>query len=197
MTLTYQGHPLVTKEMFVADMIAHREADRIIAGTYGVGIGPDWQGCAVACGVHTINRVTGLDLENDDHARLADALGWPEWLTQLTDSVFEALPKTACAVWPERLARAVPVGADIGPALMVFLSRMLREVVLPIAGTSAAVVKRVADGLASDWQDYDLAAAADAAADAAARADAARADTWVSISDILLKSLSAIPDGPA
>ena len=199
MTLTYQGHPLVTKRMFVADMVAHREADRIIAGTYGEGSGPDWQGCAVGCGVHTINRLARLDLEDSDHAGLADALGWPEWLTQLTDSIFEGLPFQARAEWPERLARAVPVGADIDSAFTMFRVRLLREVVAPVADVGADVVERVAAGLANNWEG-DERAATGAAAEAVAWAaawDAASAAAWVSISDILVECLSAIPDGPA
>lgn len=40
-------HPKITKDAFVAELHAHRAADRIIAGTYGGGANKFLKGCAV------------------------------------------------------------------------------------------------------------------------------------------------------
>ena len=150
-TLTYRGHPTVTKAMFVADMQAHAAADRLIAGRYETVSGSHWQGCAIGCGIHTINRVTGARHYHGDHAALARDLGWPEWLARLEETLFEGLPADQRAAWPERLARAVPDNADISAVRDLWLAKVLRQVVLPVAGRNTAIVERVALGLETGW----------------------------------------------
>jgi len=151
MALTYsQG---TTKAEFVAEMQAHRAADHLIAGLYfDASTG---RGCGIGCGVETINRPLGLNLEYDSHAGLASALGWPVWLCGMEDRIFEGLPPLERSAWPVDLATAVPEGVDLEPALNQILARMLREVVLPAAGSSAAIVQRVANGCATNWASDD------------------------------------------
>lgn len=124
--------PRVTKELLVADMIAHAEADRLLAGTYAEDDDDDgFRGCAVGCSIYTINRLTGTDCDYGDHAALAQAIGVPEALLRLQDSVFEGLAQAQRKKWPESFYRAIPEGADLRPALNRILVRMLREIALP------------------------------------------------------------------
>jgi hypothetical protein len=176
MILTYSQN--ITKAEFVAEMQAHRAADHFISGNYfDVRTG---KGCAVGCGVETINKRLGLNLAHDSHADLANALGWPVWLCGMEDRIFEGLPPLERSAWPVDLATAVPEGADLEPALNRILARTLMEVVLPVAGSSVAIVQRVADGCATNWANDDPKEAQQAAAAAscfhwrqAAAADAA------------------------
>jgi hypothetical protein len=163
--LTYSGP--ISKAAFVAEMRAHAEADRLTKGRYW----RDGRGCAVGCGVQTINARLGTSHSHGDHAALAAALGWPEWLARLEDAVFEGLPTDDAQAWPVVLVEAVPEGADLAPALGRILARILREVALPVAGDSAAVVERVARGWATGWRD-------DTPEAAAAWAEAAMAAAW-------------------
>ena len=155
----------ISRDEFIAEMKEHRAADRLVAGSY-------WSagsGCAVGCGVETINRKRGTAILHDDHAGLAAALGWPKWLTPLEDKIFESLPAGDRVNWPVNLAVAVPQGVDLEPALNRILARILREIALPVAGESAGIVEQVAAGCATDWAN-DCPSAARTAADAAARA---------------------------
>jgi len=158
MILTYSG--VINRADFVAEMIAHRAADRLAKGTYSSssydsGSAHKWHGCAVGCGVRTIRQRTGnTALHFSDHAGLADALGWPEWLVRLEDVVFEGLAPAAALAWPARLAQAVPEGCDLAPALDRFLVRLLREIVLRDAihdtDAKAAAWAKIADILCEE-----------------------------------------------
>ncbi len=184
--------PRVTKDLMVADMIALAEADRLMAGTYGADDDDGFRGCAVGCSIHTINRLTGTDYGYGDHAALARAIGVPEALLRLQDSVFEGLPPAQRKKWPESFYRAIPEGADLRPAFNRILVRMLREVTLPtvtvevekwgigpaIEGVCRAIETGVGlkDARAAADAAYARAyAAAYAAADAGYAAEAARA----------------------
>jgi hypothetical protein len=173
--LTYSD-PIVTKAAFIAALEDHYKQDRIIQGAYW----RDGRGCAVGCGVHSVLGLRGSRARvTGDHAMLAAALAWPEWLVRLQDGVFEGLPADAAREWPLRLARAVPEGADLSPALGMFLSRSLREVALPVAGASAGVVERVAAAWETGWRkDSPAGAAAEAAGAAAAAAEEAAWAAW-------------------
>jgi hypothetical protein len=197
MTLTYSQN--ITKTEFVAEMQAHRAADHFISGNYFDA--RTGKGCAVGCGVETINKRLGLNLEHCSHAGLANALGWPVWLCKMEDRIFEGLPPLEGSAWPVDLATAVPEGVDLEPALNQILARMLREVVLPVAGSSAAIVQRVADGCATNWASddpkkawqaaasaYAASAYASAAADAA---DAASASAYAASASDAAASASA------
>jgi hypothetical protein len=160
---TYSG--LITKDSFVTEMQAHRAADHFVNGNYFDK--KTGKGCAIGCGVETINRRLGLDLEHNSHSGLANALGWPVWLCKMEDHIFEGLANPERLDWPVNLAIAVPEGASIEPALNQILARILREVVLPVAGSSTQMVQRVADGCVTNWVNDDPVAAAAYAANAA------------------------------
>jgi hypothetical protein len=188
----------ITRAEFIAECEAHRAADRYMAGHYWR---PEQQrGCAVGCAVQTVNQRLRLSppIGSNDHAGLARALGWPAWLVHIQDVVFENLPGDQRVNWPVNLAIAVPENVDLGPVLSRINARILREMVLPIAGTSADVVARVANGLETDWvnDDPDAAAAeAEWAAEWAAltaerAADAADAAAWTTIAAIVLEEVA-------
>lgn len=191
-------------------MQAHRTADHFIANNYFDA--RTGKGCGIGCGIETINRLLGLSLKYDSHTDLANALGWPVWLCRMEDRIFEGLPPLERSAWPVDLATAVPEGVDLEPALNQILARMLREVVLPVAGSSAAIVQHVADGCATNWASDDpreasqvaayvyALATADAAYAAyavayvgatahAAAAAAARQNTWLAIAQIVLEEV--------
>src|SRR6059036_1776153 len=95
----------------------HREEDRYIAGSYAKGKGDDWRGCSIGCSVRSLQLLGRLpsDFHNNYHAGLAVALGWPEWLVRLQDTLFEGLLPSERPAWTETLAQAVPIGVDLEP----------------------------------------------------------------------------------
>ena len=169
-------HPEVTKNLLVADMIAHREADDFIRGTYGHRDGDDFRGCAVGCSIHTINRVRGTTHHISDHSALADETGAPEWLFWLQDRIFENLPEPDFKEWPLRFWQTFPEGVDLQPALAPILTRILREIALPAVGVDEWGVKDAIEAVCAAIESGDkerIQAAARAAAHAHASAYAA------------------------
>lgn len=170
--LAFRAHPRVTKSMLVAEMVKHREADRLARGTYW----RDGRGCAVGCSIHSINRMTGARHWAGHHAALAAATGIPGHLIYLADELFERMSPDRALLWPEQFYAAIPDGADLSDVWPVFAAWMLRTIALPAAGSEPrirAAIERIAAGYESRWKE-DLAITAYAAA-ARYKADAARA----------------------
>lgn len=176
--LTYTIHPELTRDAMIAATQEHRAADRYVSGTYWRG----GRGCAVGCAIETVRQRTGLNIRHNDHVGLAAALGWPEWLAHLEDVIFEGLSADRRSDWPSALVTAVPQGADLSGVRDQWLALVLRRVVLPVAGTSAAVVARVALGLETQWHDDSVGAASNdaslAARAAASHDEASWAAAW-------------------
>ena len=226
----YRAHPAITKAVFVAEMQAHAAADRLVQGRYveyrqaeTADYGSFARGCAVGCGVATLNRRLGGHAGYADHAALADALGIPIELAHLQDCLFEGLPAADARAWPAAFAAAIPEGADLSdvwPHLAVWLLTDDARGVLRFASTDAArsAITRVASlyrrRLAADeptiteWRAaaaasdayaayaaYDAAYAAYAAyaAGAAGAADARRGAWYRACADHLLALLAAAP----
>ena len=124
--ISYKNDPKL-KEMFVAEIEEHRKADQIIQGTYGEGTNGDWKGCAVGCGVHSLNRKLGKEYSTSDHTVYEKELGIPEWLARLEDTIFEGLTVEESKLWPTQFAQAVPVGVDLDPLKYKFYAFILRE----------------------------------------------------------------------
>jgi hypothetical protein len=125
-TLTYRGP--VSKAVFVEEMQWHLEADAFVQGTYGgYEYGSVFRGCAVGCAIESINKRLGTRHNNNDHDGMAAALGWPRWLAELADRVFEGLDDEACKRWPLELATAVPEGADLEPLKYPLMARLLEQ----------------------------------------------------------------------
>ncbi len=108
---SYKNDPQL-KVLLLEETRAHREADQIVQGSYGDFIDGKWRGCAVGCAIHSLNERLGTDYETSDHSALEEAVGWPEWLSRLNDTIFEHLPKEQAMLWPEQFAEAIPVGVS-------------------------------------------------------------------------------------
>jgi hypothetical protein len=116
------------KTAFVAEVAKHRKADMLVKGSYGKQNG-DWHGCAVACSLRSLDILKGNKpkTEYNDHARFEREGLWPEWLARLEDTLFENLPTAGSQKWPERLAKAVPVGVDLTSVKWQFSAFLLKE----------------------------------------------------------------------
>ena len=99
------------KTMFVKETIKHRKADELIKGTY-VKRNGSFKGCAVGCAIETLNVKLNKSYSNDSHSALEDEGLYPEWLARLQDSIFEGLEDKLSQTWPERFAKAIPVGVS-------------------------------------------------------------------------------------
>ena|SRR6266480_159492 len=108
---SYNNDPLL-KVMLLEETRTHREADQVIQGTYGDVIDGKWRGCAVGCAIHSLNSRLGTDYETSDHAVYEEALGIPEWLARLEDTIFEHLPREQAMLWPEQFTESIPVGVS-------------------------------------------------------------------------------------
>ena len=125
--ITYNGDP-VFKKQFVAEVVKSRKLDMVLQGTYGQQNGR-WRGCAVACSLRSLDILKGRKpkVEYNDHPRFEREGLWPEWLARLEDAIFENLPQEQALLWPEKLAKAVPVGVDIEPVKWKFCAFLLSE----------------------------------------------------------------------
>src|SRR3990167_11459956 len=123
--LAYKNKPAL-KKMFVAEVINHRKQDQLIKGTYGKENGK-FKGCAVGCGVHTLNMKLGKTYSYDDHSAYEKELGIPEWLARLEDTIFEGLPVKESKKWVLDFAQAVPIGKNLEPIKWKFCAFILKE----------------------------------------------------------------------
>ena len=116
------------KESFLEEVIKHRKADMILQGTYGKENGK-WSGCAVACSLRSLAIIRGdkLKTEYNNHADYEKYLGVPEWLARLEDTIFEGLPREDAIKWPEKFAKAIPVGVNLDPVKWRFCAYILKE----------------------------------------------------------------------
>ena len=125
--LSYHNNPEL-KSRFAAEIVKHRKADQIEQGHYGKENG-EWKGCAVACSLRSLAILDGEELKTEYsyHKDYEDKLGIPEWLAKLEDGIFEGLSVQELKTWPERFAKAIPVGANLEPVKWHFCSFILRE----------------------------------------------------------------------
>jgi hypothetical protein len=101
----YHNDPAV-KAKYEARFAAHRAADEVIQGQ-GFDNG---RGCFVGC-----------TLDDYDHSRFPEELGWPEWLARLADTIFERLPDEDAPQFGTDLLAAVNPGVDLELARIPFL----------------------------------------------------------------------------
>jgi len=180
--LAYKGDKEL-KDKFIKELEWHAKQDAFLQGTYGKGQGDNFRGCAVGCGVNSLNRINGTNLDTDSHKAYEDMLGIPETLAHLEDRIFEGLPAKDAKKWPLQFANAIPVGADLSmvvPKFMVWLMKDLEKYTQPRSDQRRALQRvrklykrRIAGEEVSDQEFADAADAAYAAADAAYAADAA------------------------
>lgn len=91
----------------VAEMAAHRKADRLVKGIYWEG----GKGCAVGCLI-----------KGSNHSQYETRFGIPEALARLEDTIFENLPNGEAMKWPERFLKAAKPGADLSLVQWQFLA---------------------------------------------------------------------------
>lgn len=77
-----------TKDIIVAEIIRHREADQIKQGTYGEVSNGNWKGCAAGCAIHSLNLKLGKNYSTSDHSVYEKEFGIPRILAKLQDLVF-------------------------------------------------------------------------------------------------------------
>jgi hypothetical protein len=103
MTLSYHGdHALKAEAVMLAH--GHCALDLLRVGEYDHGNGI---GCSVGC------FALDYGLNPGEHAALAVYLGWPQWLVNAQDNIFERLPARERNKWHVDLVTAVPVGVDL------------------------------------------------------------------------------------
>jgi hypothetical protein len=138
------------KTEFLDQSKAHFAADMLLRGTYADQNADEFKGCSVGCHLHhimpaaTAEEISDLD---DKHRRVADHYGYPEWLAQLQDTIFEGLPNGESAKWHVLLAETLaetPADYDWQAALHRVHAVILR-VSYKTAGTAQEVVHRVLD----------------------------------------------------
>lgn len=103
----------------------HREADRIVKGTYWREYEwdddrermvkfPEPKGCAVGCTLESIRKIEGLpSIDHQERSLYERYLGVPEEVAAIEDHIFEELPDDEAILWPERFITLIPVGADL------------------------------------------------------------------------------------
>ena len=82
------------KIAMLAEVERHRAADMLVKGTYGREREGKWQGCAVGCSLHSVNKIRGLTFPTGDHSAYPVAVGVPESLAHLQHS---GINFSACA----------------------------------------------------------------------------------------------------
>jgi hypothetical protein len=106
----------------------HAEQDAIVQRTYGTDTPDGWRGCSIAClhrsGQAAKQRTGG---EHKSHAELAAAIGIPEHVLYLADSIFEALPPAKARAFAIEWPNAIKTGADLSLVWPRFAVWMLTD----------------------------------------------------------------------
>lgn len=187
------------KADLIDEMKKHQEADDFLKGTYAKQNGR-FKGCAVGCSVQSLIVRRGVKIAHNDHAALGDAIGAPEWLMRLQDTLFENLPEKESKAFPVKFYEAMPVGVNLDPVKWKFCAFILKgniervlslkdiednlreQVVTAIQGVLSVHEKAIQSG---EW-DQSAAESAASAAGSAARS-AARSAAWSAESAAYIK----------
>jgi hypothetical protein len=174
--LSWHGDPEL-KARTVAEMQAHREADRLVRGQYW----DNGKGCAVGCLTHD---------PDGGHSQYPERWGIPEALAHLEDRIFEWLPNKDAQDWPVAFLEAIPVGADlslVADRLKLWLlrdsgllDRSHTEVASAIDGVVALLARRLAGDEPSVDEWSSAARSAWSSAESAAQSAAQSASSAVS-----------------
>lgn len=208
-SLSYHNDPQLKKDI-LSEMKIHEKQDDLIKGSYSEKNG-NFKGCAVGCGVESLNLKRGFSIKHNDHAGYAKALGIPEWLAILEDNLFENLPENKSKKFPVNFLDAIPIGVNLEPIKWKFCAFLMKENIdrvltleisdelkSEVVNSIRSVLKVHEDALKSG--EWDRSAAASAAEStwsvvkSAARSSAARsaaesaawsvtwASTWTAVS---------------
>lgn len=126
------------KTALVAEIIKHREQDRVVQGTYGEKGEENFRGCAVGCSIHSLFIITGRHYRPDNHEAYETELGIPRILGELQDVIHEGLDDADYPTWPERFMEAVPTETDLSLVFPKFALWLLSDEVYGVlhrAGT--------------------------------------------------------------
>lgn len=127
------------KERAIASAIWHRQQDKLKREQYWDGE----RGCAIGCHAHHLNNKAHFVGWRQQQQIVADGYGWPIWLVDIEDFLFESMTRWASALFPELVCRAVPVGVDLARARFLLMVELL-EIVLPYANEKEAeIIKQV------------------------------------------------------
>src|SRR5689334_20093389 len=117
----------ITKRQFVAEMKKHQKADAFLKGTYQQGNGKSFRGCAVGCGINSINRLKRKKLSHNSHEELSKHLGIPYWLARVEDTLFEGVSVERSKTWPVEFAEALQTGKNYDGILKPFLAVIIKS----------------------------------------------------------------------
>jgi hypothetical protein len=123
--LAYHSDPEL-KTFVLNQIIAHREADKLVKGRYW----HDGKGCAVGCTLEAVRLHNGnatKKINHESHSLYETELGIPRILARLEDRFFESLPNTESQAWPERFTSAIRPGADLAMVWPRFAFWLLTE----------------------------------------------------------------------
>ena len=146
--ISYHNDPKL-KEAIVAEMRVHQKADLIIKGSYGRENG-EFHACAVGCAIHSMNVRLGKHYPTNSHVSYEEAIGVPEWLARLHDTLFEGLPDKENTQFAVDLLEAIPVGINLESIKWKFCAFILSENierVLALKDISDELRKQVVDAI--------------------------------------------------
>jgi hypothetical protein len=114
------------KALVVAEMKNHQKKDQFIKGAYEK-LNSKFKGCAIGCTIDSVNKIFGRSYKTSEHKVFEEALGIPEWLAHIQDSLFEALPIGDNSQFAVDFLSAVPTGVNLEPVKWKFCSFILKE----------------------------------------------------------------------
>ena len=115
------------KSALLAEIIKHREQDRVVQGTYGEKGEENFRGCAVGCSIHSLFIITGRHYRPYNHEAYETELGIPRILGELQDVIHEGLSDADFPTWPERFMAAVPIETDLSLVFPKFALWLLSD----------------------------------------------------------------------
>lgn len=140
------------KDLTLAQVRRHREADEIIQGVYFV----NGKGCHLGCLTHS---------SRGNHSELEELLAIPVQVGSWLEAVFELLPKEDCAQWVEGSTQAIAAGADLSRCHHALAAWLLSDESPLSAGNQHELVacaviwarvlhQRAASGRLVSWREW-------------------------------------------
>ena len=126
MTLISYHNDKFLKSKIVKEMKLHQEQDRFIKGSYS-HINGGFHGCAVGCAIDSMNIQLKKNYAYDNHKVFEEAIGVPEWLARLSDTIFEGLSDKENSQFAVDFLKAIPVGINLEPIKWKFCAYILKE----------------------------------------------------------------------
>lgn len=114
------------KALVVAEMKNHQKKDQFIKGAYEK-LNSKFKGCAIGCTIDSVNKIFGRSYKTSEHKVFEEALGIPEWLAHIQDSLFEALPIGDNSQFAVDFLEAIPVGVNLEPLKWKFCAFLMRK----------------------------------------------------------------------